>query len=96
MKKVSFRQAIKELGYEIVDYHNGYNYRSAFAKDKDNQLWYFSISDLRDTHPTVMRRTAEDTSDYTGGRNMFDVEDMLEDLGLYIKENRKNCDYNGE
>ncbi len=32
MKKVSLRQALKALGYEVVQYHNNYNYRSGFMR----------------------------------------------------------------
>jgi hypothetical protein len=48
MKTVRFKRAIAELGYTIVKYQMGYNYRSAFATDKNGQMWYFHIEDLRD------------------------------------------------
>ena len=94
MKAISFNKAIEALGYTIEKKSKGYNFRTTFATDKDGQLWYFHIEDLRDTHPMVFRRTAKDLKDYTGGMNRFDVEDQLEDLGYKIVEKRQKCDYN--
>ena len=94
MKAVSFKTAIEKLGYTIISLNKGYNYRSAFASDENRQLWYFSIEDLRDTHPTVFRRTAKSLNDFTGGVNQFDVESDLAELGFTIKEPRSKGDYN--
>lgn len=98
MKKVSLRQGLKALGYEVVQYNNGYNYRSGFMR-KDGQLFYFSYEDLRNTYPTLLVRTADESkkdkkgkyNDFTGGRNTYP---NLESLGLYIVEERKRWDYN--
>lgn len=94
MKKISFKKAIEVLGYEIVKYNKGYNYRSAFAKDDRDQMWYFNIEDLRDSEPTLMYRTANDEKDYTGGTNRYDMNDRLRILGYEVKEPRIECDYN--
>lgn len=96
MKRISFRQAIKEFGYEIVEYHRGYNFRSAFAKKigGDDQLYYFHIEDLRDKHPFVYYRTAERIGDYRGGTNCLDMEGKLEERGFEIYEPRRKCDFN--
>lgn len=94
MKKVNFKKAIELLGYEIVKYSNGYNYRSCFAMDKENNMYYFSIEDLRDREPKVMYRTARDARDYTGGINQWDFKRRLERLGYEVLEPRRKCDYN--
>jgi len=100
MKKVSLRQGLKALGYDVVQYHNGYNYRYGFMK-KDGQLYYFSYEDLRDQKPTLLVRTADENkkdkkgkyNDWTGGRNTYPLN-SLESMGLYIVEERKSWDYN--
>lgn len=94
MKTINFKKAIEVLGYKIVKYNKGYNYRSAFATDQRNSMFYFSIEDLRDNSPRLMYRTARDTKDYTGGSNQWDMEKRLYNLGYVVKENRTRSDYN--
>ncbi len=96
MKNVSLKQCLKTLGYEVVQFNNGYNFRSGFMK-KDGQLFYFSYEDLRDINTTLMIRTADESkkdkkgkyNDYLGGRNTYP---NLESMGLYIVEKRKSWD----
>ena len=96
MRKVSLRQGLKALGYEVVQYHNSYNYRSGFMK-KDGQLYYFSYEDLRDVKPCLLVRTADESkkdkkgkyNDWKGGINTYP---SLESIGLYIVEKRKRWD----
>lgn len=98
MKSVSLKQCLKTLGYEVVQYNNGYNYRYGFMR-KDGQLFYFSYEDLRDTKPTLLVRTADENkkdkkgryNDWTGGINTYP---NIESIGLYIVEERKSWDYN--
>jgi hypothetical protein len=94
MKVINFKKAIEVLGYNIIKYSKGYNFRTAFATDSNGDMFYFSIEDLRDTTPKLMYRTARDTKDYTGGSNRWDMESRLERLGYKVKENRARCDYN--
>ena len=97
MKKVSLRRALKELGYEVVQYHNGYNYRYGFMR-KDGQLYYFNYQDLRDTTPRLLVRTADENkkdkkgkyNDWKGGQNTYP---NLEKMGLCIVEKRKKWDF---
>ena len=93
MKTINFKKAIEVLGYDLKKYSKGYNYRSAFA-EKDGELYYFSIEDLRDEKPCLMYRTAKSLEDYHGGINRFDMEDKLAALGYKVKEPRLKCDYN--
>ena len=96
MRKVSLRQGLKALGYEVVQYHNGYNFRSGFMR-KDGQLYYFSYEDLRDVTPCLLVRIADESkkdkkgkyNDWTGGINTYP---NLEKIGLYIVEKRKSWD----
>ena len=96
MKSVSLKQGLNALGYEVVQYNNGYNYRSGVMR-KDGQLYYFSYEDLRDAKPTLLIRTADENkkdkngkyNDYIGGSNTYP---NLESRGLYIAEKRKRWD----
>ena len=98
IKKVSLRQGLKALGYEVIQYHNGYNYRYGFMR-KDGQLYYFSYEDFRDKKPCLLVRTADESkkdkkgkyNDWKGGQNTYP---NIESMGLYIVEKRKSWDYN--
>ena len=37
----------------------------------DNQIWYFSIADIRRSKDNMLLRTAKSYKDYTGGTNNF-------------------------
>lgn len=93
MKTLNFKQTVKALGYEIVKYHKGYNDRSCFAT-KDGQLYYLSLGDLRMPSPMFLYRTAESTTDYTGGPNRFYYDEELAEKGIRLKEPRGKSDYN--
>ena len=98
MKRVSLKQGLKALGYEVIQYSNGYNYRYGFMK-KDGQLYYFSYEDLRNPNPCLLVRTADESkkdkkgkyNDWKGGRNTYP---NIESIGLHIVEQRKRWDFN--
>lgn len=99
MKKTTLKKALEALGYEVVSYRNGYNFRSGFMK-KENKLFYFNYEDLR-WSPVLLVRTADASikdkkgnyADYRGGINTYPEKKLFE-MGIYIKENRKNWDFN--
>jgi hypothetical protein len=43
---------------------------SGFFKMGNNQIWYFSISDVRWSKQNMLIRTAQSFKDYAGGHNM--------------------------
>lgn len=98
MRKVSLKQGLKALGYEVIQYNKGYNYRYGFMK-KDGQLYYFNYGDLRNQTPCLLVRIADESkkdkkgkyNDWTGGRNTYP---NLESIGVYIVEERKSWDFN--
>lgn len=98
MKTVNLKTGLKQLGYTIVQYNKGYNFRSGFMT-KGTGFYYFSYEDLRSTRPTLMIRTADPTiknkkgdyADYRGGPNMYPD---LELHGIEINEPRAKCDFN--
>ena len=71
-----FKQAIKqelmETARDIV-FSVGHFYISGFfTVGRTGQIYYFSISDVRDyINPQLLVRTAEDYKDYTGGHNQY-------------------------
>ena len=97
MKKLNLKQALRTLGYEVVQYKNNYNARSGFMK-KEGQLYYFSYEDLR-WNPTLLVRTADasivnkkgEFADFRGGQNTY-PQPQLTQMGFYIEEQRKNWD----
>lgn len=89
-KVFNLRQTLTYLGYKILTYNNGYNYRSGFMEDIKGNLFYFSFGDLRDKYPKLLVRTAKDLKDYSGGINTYPELD-----NIIIKELRKpRYDYN--
>ena len=98
MKTVNLKTGLKQLGYTIVQYNKGYNFRSGFAT-KGIGFYYFSYEDLRDSKPTLLIRTADPTiknkkgvfADYHGGSNIYP---NLELYRIEIHEPRASCDFN--
>jgi|SRR3972149_3605715 len=72
-----FKNAIKKelstIGSELTAYNTGHFYVSGFFRTKkDNQCFYFSLSDVRSGRSQPMLyRTAKDEKDYTGGGNEY-------------------------
>lgn len=95
---VNLKTGLTKLGYKVLQYSKGYNFRSGFMI-KDGVLYYFNYEDLRDTRPTLLIRTADPTiknkkgqyADYRGGTNTYPD---LGRLGIEIHESRGTCDYN--
>ena len=59
---------------------------SGFFERKDNQIFYFSLGDLRWNKKELLIRTATDFKDYTGGRNNFiPMNNIEEEIKPYIK-----------
>lgn len=98
MKTVNLKTGLKQLGYTIVQYNKGYNFRSGFAT-KGIGFYYFSYEDLRDSKPTLLIRTADSTikdkkdryADYHGGPNTYPDLELHE---IKIVEPRIACDFN--
>ena len=74
-EKSIVRKALKQADFTDIKFSNGYYYFSGFAT-KNNNVIYFSISDVRYFPPTgggadLLIRTAKDYKDYTGGVNNY-------------------------
>ena len=91
--KVSLSKAVELLGYKVIKKDKGYNFRTVWA-EKEGQLYYWHIEDLRDSEPSIFYRTVESLKDYRGGANHFVHNDELAEQGFTIFEPRKKCDYN--
>jgi len=66
---------LKKVNGENLKMNTGHYYVSGFFT-VDEQVWYFSISDVRyfpeeTIHNGMLIRTAKDYKDYTGGQNQY-------------------------
>jgi len=86
MKQVSLKKAMEVLGFTEVKVNNGFNYQSAFGKDKDGNIWYANTGDWRWRSPsgTCIRR-AESYTDYVGKTNEFWFDRKLAEKGYELK-----------
>lgn len=88
LKKISLRQALNILGAKNIELHKGFYYQSGFY-ELDNQLYYICTGDVRtfrgdNNELDIYYRTAEHRKDYTGGRNQFDFNQKLNDMGYSV------------
>lgn len=85
--KKALQHELKSVSATGFTFSRGHFYISGFFKVKD-QIWYFSISDVRWTNgtPQLLYRTAEHYRDFTGGANRYvNIEPgMVEDMRLTI------------
>ena len=94
MKTINLKEALKLFGATNIEISKGtYNYRSGFF-DKDGQLFYFIVEDLRDENPSFLIKTAQHRKDYTGGTNTYPMGRFLEEQGLKLVIPRTRQDYN--
>jgi len=69
--KKSFGEELKKAGAVLTNFCRGHFYLSGFFRKKE-QLYYFSISDVRDGFGAQMLyRTAKHNKDFTGGHNQY-------------------------
>ena len=70
-KKLIKNELAKKECY-LMKFNRGHFYVSGFF-NKGNQIYYFSISDVRDCYntPNMLYRTAISIDDYTGGTNEY-------------------------
>lgn len=72
--KAEINAQIKNSGYVLKVFIRGYYEISGFICSEDNRCMYFSIGDVRydkNWYNNVLVREANNTHDYTGGRNNF-------------------------
>jgi len=71
--KSEFRKELKSQGATDIKFNRGHFFISGFCTI-DNQVFYFSLPDVRGSNfrmPKLMYRTAKDYKDFTGGQNRF-------------------------
>src|ERR1017187_9141938 len=72
--KTELKKELETVGAELTDFGVGHFYVSGFFK-KNEQLFYFSLSDVRDCgyagQINMLYRTAQHNKDYTGGHNQY-------------------------
>ena len=86
MKQVSLKKALEVLGFTEVKVHNGFNFQTAFGKDKNGDIWYADTGDWRwrSSNGTLIRR-AESYTDYIDKTNEFWLDRKLEEHGYQLK-----------
>lgn len=86
MKQVSLKKAMEILGFTDVKVNNGFNYQSAFGKDKDGNIWYANTDDWRwrSQYGTLIRQ-AESYTDYVGKTNEWWFDRKLAEKGYQLK-----------
>lgn len=86
MKQVSLKKAMEVLGFTEVKVINGFNYQSAFGKDKDGNIWYANTGDWRwRSQCGTLIRQAESYTDFIGKTNQFWFDKKLADCGYQLK-----------
>jgi hypothetical protein len=86
--KKLIKNELAKKGCELLTFNRGHFYVSGFFR-KGEQIYYFSVSDVRDNHwnstPKMLYRTAKSIKDYTGGGNQYvNIEDnMIYDIIRY-------------
>lgn len=96
MKRYTLRNALKKVGYEIKQWNNNYNERTAFI-EKDGQLYYISTGDLRfrkHDNKQLLIRKAKYVGDWTGERNEWFLNEEIKEAGIEWYESEKKCDRN--
>ena len=87
MKKVSLKKAIQLFGGVNIELKSAYCYSYGFF-EKDGQLYYINSGDVRMRKPDgqldVMYRTAQHRKDWTGGRNLWDFNKTLNNMGYFV------------
>jgi hypothetical protein len=72
--KRELNKELKTIGVTKVKYNIGHFYSSGFF-EKDSQIYYFSLSDVRDmkfqNKIELLYRTAESYKDFKGGSNQY-------------------------
>lgn len=70
--KNSFQKELDKMGAKITAFNKGHYYLSGFFRTKDDECYYFSISDVRYfDFGKMLYRTAKDEKDFTGGSNQY-------------------------
>ena len=82
-----FKKFLKPYCKEILIHKTNHFDISGFFKLNNEEIYYFSISDLRWSKDKMLIRTAKDFKDYTGGSNNFIAlnENFEENLLRYLK-----------
>lgn len=85
--KSEFNKLLKKIGCADLECHNGHFCIYGFFNAANEQLWYFSLSDVRDMfhRGSLLVRTAEHRKDYYGGQNRHaDIDNLEEELNRII------------
>ena len=86
--KTEFKKELNKIGATNIKISVGHFYISGFFTTATNNIYYFSLSDVRGDYTNgkvnLLYRTAKDYGDYTGGSNQYILlnTDMFLDVRL--------------
>lgn len=86
--KSEFGKLLQKLGSTGLECNNGHFFIYGFFNSANGQLWYFSLSDVRDMFRggSLLIRTAEHRKDYYGGTNRYaDMSSLEEELSRILR-----------
>lgn len=90
--KREFTKFLESRGMTGIDIGepNHFDMHGFFKDGKVDQIWYFSISDLRWSKDAMLIRTAAHYKDFTGGHNQYvplngTLEDFIDGFDSLIK-----------
>lgn len=70
--KRDFSAFLNDLGATDIQVRKPNHFdMSGFFRSASGQIWYFSISDIRWSKQSMLIRTAQSFTDYSGGRNQW-------------------------
>ena len=70
--KNDLKKEVESIGGTVTKCNPGHYYVSGFIRTKENQCYYFSISDVRHFKTyQILFRTAKDEKDFSGGHNQY-------------------------
>jgi hypothetical protein len=78
--KRAFTQFLLNLGASKIEIRNPNHFDMSGFFTVNEQIWYFSISDLRFFKDSMLVRTAKDYRDFTGGTNQYVAMTQGEDF----------------
>jgi len=85
--KRELKKEITKIGGRDIVFRKGHFFVSGFFTGSNNQIYYFSLTDVRDNPSNLLVRTAENYKDYTGGQNHWVniKEDMFENVYRMVR-----------
>lgn len=66
-----FKKELQKIGVTNIEINQGHYFVYGFFTTQNNNIYYFSVGDVRWSDGKLLYRTAKSYKDYTGGGNCF-------------------------